>query len=165
MSEETTPVHPIPSREKTDGEMVLDYIKTLHTELENLQERYDLLDAKVNKELPAQLDQAFKDIQQNFQMISKGVEAIAQQRQNTPLATAAGQPQSGGTVQQIFDSILKTIDKVTGSGTQLGGSNLSDFDKEILKLTKQIQMISLKDVLKKTAKSAGVEVADHIVIS
>jgi hypothetical protein len=166
MSEQDTPVHAIPARPlvetpKTEGEMVLEYIDKLHKELESLQQRYDLLDSKVNKELPAQLDQAFKDIQQNFVMVTKGIEAIGKQTPAVTAAAAQGQPSSGG-IQGIIDNI---INRVTQAPTGGGVGGLSDFDKEILKTSKQIQLISLRDVLKKTAKQAGVELAEHMIVN
>jgi hypothetical protein len=162
MTEENSPVHEIPSRQKTEGELVLEYIDKLHKELETLQQRNDLLEAKINKELPAQLDRAFGDIQNNFTAITKALEAIGSRSPTVAAAAAQGQ-QSGGSIMGVIENIIKRVTE-TPSGGVIGG--LSELDKETLKLTKQIQIISLRDVLKKTAKAAGVELPiDHMVIN
>ena len=154
-------------RPQTEGEMVIDLLKQFQKDLaaaklenEALRAQLALLDTKVNKELPAQLDAAFREISQNFQAITKGIEAIPRTQQST-VAAAAAQQKDGGPVEKILDTVLKRLE---GGETGTPGS-LSDFDKEILKTSKQIQLLSLRDMLKKTAKSAGIELSDHVVVS
>jgi len=154
-------------RRQTEGEMVIDLLKQFQQDLavakaENdaLRAEINLLNVKVNKEMPAQLDAAFREISQNFQAITKGIEAIPRTQQST-VAAAAAQQKDGGPVEKILNTVLKRLE---GGETGTPGS-LSDFDKEILKTSKQIQLLSLRDMLKKTAKSAGIELSDHVVVS
>lgn len=154
-------------RPQTEGEMVIDLLKQFQkdlkaakTENEALRAQLAVLDLKVNKELPAQLDAAFKEISSNFQIITKGIEAIPRAQQST-VAAAAAQEKDGGPVEKILNVVLK---KLEGGESGTPGS-LSDFDKEILKTSKQIQLLSLRDMLKKTAKSAGIELAEHVIVT
>jgi hypothetical protein len=153
--------------EKTEAEQVIELLQMFQAELaeekkknQALETQLALLNDRVNKELPAQLDHAFKDIQENFTMITKGIEAIPKQ---TTVAAAAKEGQQGG---GIMDTIGKVIDRaVSGATNPVAAGGLSDFDKEILKTSKQIQLLSLRDTLKKVAKNAGVELAEHIVVT
>lgn len=152
-------------RPQTEGEMVIDLLKQFQKDLkaakaenEALRAQLAVLDLKVNKELPAQLDAAFKEISSNFQIITKGIEAIPRAQQST-VAAAAAQEKDGGPVEKILNVVFKRLE-----GGETGGT-LSDFDKEILKTSKQIQLLSLRDMLKKTAKSAGIELAQHVVVT
>ena len=157
--------------EKSEAEVVLDLLRTFQSDLKTaneknqaLEQEIRLLNDKVNKELPAQLDRAFKDISDNFNAITRGLEAIPRAQQ-TGVAAAAAQEKSGnsGVIEKVFDTILKAI-----NGGNVGGGpagTLSDFDKEILKTSKQIQLLSLRDMLKKTAKSAGIELAEHVTVN
>lgn len=154
-------------RPQTEGEMVIGLLKQFQADLkaaklenEALRAQLALLDTKVNKELPAQLDAAFREISGNFQAITKGIEAIPRAQQSTVVAAAA-QEKDGGPVAQILNTVLKRLE---GGETGTPGT-LSDFDKEILKTSKQIQLLSLRDMLKKTARAAGIELSDHIVVT
>lgn len=168
MSEENPPEDSYPEPHvETEGEMVIGLLKQFQADLkaskaenEALRAQLELLDAKVNKELPAQLDAAFKEISSNFQIITKGIEAIPHAQQST-VAAAAAQEKDGGPVEKILNAVLKRLD-VGETGTP---GSLSDFDKEILKTSKQIQLLSLRDMLKKTAKSAGIDLSEHIVVT
>lgn len=156
-----------PEHQQTEGEMVIELLKTFQADLKTtkeenqaLRDEIKLLNDKVNKELPAQLDRAFKDIGDNFTAITNGIAAIPRPQQ-IGVAAAAAQKEGGG-IGGIVERIIGAVEKgMTGgeSGT------LSDFDKEILKTSKQIQMITLKDVLKRTSKAAGIELAEHVVVN
>lgn len=168
MSKTTEEQTPIPEHQQTEGEMVIELLKTFQSDLkianeknQALEAEIKLLNVKVNQELPAQLDRAFKDIGDNFNAITRGIEAIPRAQQSTVAAAAAQKDGEGGTIERIFNVILKKI----GGEESPGSGTLSDFDKEILKTSKQIQLLSLRDMLKKTAKSAGIELAEHVVVN
>lgn len=150
---ETTP--------KTEGQMVIDTLKLFQEEVSMLKKQIATLDVRVNKELPAQLDAAFNEITSNFKVIGENLRRLGTPATTSPLTAAAGQGQQQGGFMGFIQDIFKNI---TGGGSAPAGG-LSDMDKEILRTTKQIQMIALKDVLKKTAKNAGVEIVDHIVLA
>jgi hypothetical protein len=144
---------------------MLDLLKTFQQELIAMRQQITTLDVKVNKEMPAQLDQAFKEIQQNFLAITKGFEAINARTTTTGTVAAAAQTPQGSGFQGIVENIAKAIGKAIEGGSSGSAGALSDFDKEILKTSKAIQLLTLKDTLKRVAKSAGVELAEHIVVS
>lgn len=151
---------------KTEGEMVLETLSLFQKQLGMMEERNRILEQtvnalneRVNKELPAQLDSAFAEIRQSFVLIGQKLNTG---NPNSPLATATGQPQQQNGFMSLIENVLKQI---SGATTGQATPQLSEMDKEILKTTKQIQMISLKDVLKKTANSAGVSLVDHVVLS
>jgi hypothetical protein len=146
----------------TEGEMVLNLLRDFKRQLDDMKEQVSFLDIKINKETPAQLDTAFNEIKANFSAIGRALEMINTRiPQQTGVAAAAAQGQQGGPVEQIINTILK---RISGEGTPAGAGTLSDFDKEILKTSKQIQLLSLRDILKKTAHQVGVEIADHVVV-
>lgn len=151
---------------KTEGEMVLETLALFQKQLGMMEDRYKIveqnmnaLNERVNKELPAQLDSAFAEIRQSFALIGQKLNTGSP---NSALATATGQGQQQNGFMGIIENVLKQIG---GAASGPATPQLSEMDKEILKTTKQIQMISLKDVLKKTASSAGVQLVDHVVLS
>lgn len=137
-------------------------LKIMHAKNEALETAITSLNTKVNTELPAYIEGAFKEIQQNFGVIGNAIRQLNEKISN-PLVTTGPQPQQKqGGMMGLFENILEKIN-LSGAGATGGG--LTDMDKQILQASKQIQLLNLKDVLKKTAKSAGVELADHIVVT
>ena len=70
----------------------------------------------------------------------------------------------GGTIQKLIDGI---ITRVTAAPAQGG---LTEMDMEILKNTKAIQLLSLKNTFKMVAKQAGIpetalETVEHIAVT
>ena len=158
-------IEPEPPRPQTEGEMVIELLRSFQQDLKAMQEQYKLLqaqisnlDTKVNKEMPQQLDAAFGQVRDNFVAIAKSIETMHQPQ--TALAAASQNKEGGGVMDMIGGIVKQVMGEETGSS-----GTLSDFDKEILKTSKQIQLLSLRDMLKKTAKSAGVELSDHIVVN
>jgi hypothetical protein len=157
--------------QKTEAEMIIETLQTFQETIKSLQaqnmalaSKVELLDARVNRELPAQLDGAFKDIQQNFTSITTVLKEMrgGQGAPQTSLATATAEGgQNKSPFQTILETVSKVIEKVNIGG---GGGSLNDMDKQILQNSKQIQLLTLKTAYKQMAKSAGVEIADHIVV-
>lgn len=141
--------------------MVLELLATFQKQIETMQSQYKTLEIRVNKELPNQLDAAFKEIRENFGLITRSMEAVAG-RSTQPQLAAAAAPQGGSGFTGIFDNIGKAIGKALEGGGS--GGSLTDMDKEILRTSKQIQLLTLKSAFKKVAESAGVPVVDHIIV-
>ena len=167
MTEASSSTPPVPV-EKTEAEMVIDLLRTFQADLKTaqaenkaLRDEINLLNTKVNQEIPSQLDAAFKEIQGNFVALTNALKNLSSYPQTTTVAAAAAEAKEDDSVGGVIKGIVKKIFESEGASS----GTLSDFDKEILKTSKQIQLMSLRHMLKQTAKTAGVELSEHIVVN
>jgi hypothetical protein len=160
-----------PAEVKSEGQMVLETLAMFQEQMHAMDERYkrmetvvQALNDRVNKEFPAQLDAAFNEIRQNFVQVGNSLRILQGQQPNSALAnaTATGGQQQKNPIGEFMQELMKGI---TGSGKEAAAGGLTDMDKQILQASKQIQLLNLKDVLKKTARSAGVDLTEHMVLS
>jgi DNA repair exonuclease SbcCD ATPase subunit len=152
----------------SEAQQVLDLLRDFQKEINLMHSKLEELDTRVNKEMPSQIDAALNELKQNDMGLVSALQKInarlgGQTSSTVEKAAEQNQPQgAGGMVQQIINTIFKRIEG--GGGTVSGG--LSEFDKEILKTSKQIQLVTLKDTLKRVYQGAGLTPpVEHMVLN
>ena len=162
-----------PVREKSEGEMVIELLQTFQAELKAAKEdnqimrtEIKVLNDRVNKELYPWLDQTFKDIQGNFGMVTKALEAVAAKTgtQTSGVAAAAAQGSQGsGGIQGLIEGIIKRIVESPSTSSQV--PEITQMDRDISMMGRQLIKMTYQKALKDFGKSAGIEVAEHVVVS
>lgn len=145
-------------------QQLIDELKATRTENQKLQEEVNALKKTVTEDLPQGINNIVEGTKQAFEKVAASISQIKSQQEATPAAQQQ-QPQ-GGLVNQILEGITKALSTIGSNPATAAG--LSDMDMEILKTSKAIQMLSLKNTFKMVAKQAGVslpEVVEHVTLS
>lgn len=146
------------------GEMEKNYGEIIKQQ----QEQINALTKIVKEELPQKFSAEIEGLaNETKNALVAVVKRVPKQDEWIAPNQAAVKPTEDTGIIGLINNGLKFIDKLTGSGNAGGGGVLNDFDKEILKTSKQIQLLSLRSMLKLSASQQGValpEVAEHISV-
>jgi len=129
-----------------------DQINSLNQKITSLSNLPQEIDTKLG-ELANETKDAFGQIATIIQQLK------TETSQNSQISQQP--PQESG-LMGIIKSIMGALEK-TQINPEAGG--LSEFDKEIMRTSKQIQLYSLKDALKRVTKASGIDFPpEHIIV-
>jgi hypothetical protein len=164
MTEEAESTAPV----STEAQQVLDLLRDFQKEINAMHSKLELLDTKVNKEMPSFIDAALTELKQNDNGLLQAIQTLNARITNPAQTTvgAAAQGQSQGGVRGILDQVMNAIAKrVEGGASASVEGGLTSMQKEILHTSERIELEIVKSTLRKVQKEAGISVVEHVVVS
>lgn len=157
--EEATILKQLEAEAKTEAaEANKNILQELAEAFKNQQEQLNAL-RKDNEALVKRLDVTFQDIQNGFVKVA---EAMRAQPTHALSVGQQAQPEEGG-VMGIINKIAGAVEKAV---TTPETGSMSEMDREILRMSKQFQVMQWKSMLKTVASKTGMPVPEeHVVVS
>ena len=164
---ETTAQQTIPTLEQTLLERVLEEFKKQGEALQQVLTENQLIKQELSK-TKVDLAALAEGSEKTFDKIGNILSNMQKERITDVNSPATPPQQQGGGLAGIVQGIVEALQKAASSPAANAIGTLSEMDHEILKTSKSIQMLSLKNTFKMVAKQAGVtlpEEIEHITVA
>jgi len=143
---------------------ILEELRLTKAENQNLKTEVANIKKYVTEDLTSAFGKQIEDLATGVAEGFKNRDQLINELRSVPSTPSVNVPQQGNMMSKVFEQIGSAIEKYTASPN--AGNSLTDMDMETLKLSKQIQLVTLKNAFKTISKAAGLpEIPEtHVVV-